>query len=155
MVLCIRDWLRNDAFNAQLPSDFLQAVTLLTSSGMYPVPILAGALEYPPWMHANTAIQINQPTRCNSFTSLLLDVYLQLNMFRASPRPSSWAYNWIMNLWFYRWSVVVGALLVVVSRPRPTTRLPATTNVCKTRGCNYSFCAPDDERCVARNMLSN
>ena len=33
-------------------------------------------------------------------------------------------------------------------------QLPATTNVCKTRGCNYSFWAPDDERCVARNMLS-
>ena len=34
-------------------------------------------------------------------------------------------------------------------------QLPATTNVCKTRGCNYSFCAPDDKRCVARNMLSH
>ena len=29
---------------------------------------------------------------------------------------------------------------------------PATKNVCKTRGCNYSFWAPDDEWCVARNM---
>jgi hypothetical protein len=36
-------------------------------------------------------VQINQPTKCNSFSSLLLDVYLQLNMFRASPRPSSGA----------------------------------------------------------------
>jgi len=36
-------------------------------------------------------IQINQPTRCNNFSSLLLDVYLQLNMFRASSRPSSGA----------------------------------------------------------------
>jgi len=35
--------------------------------------------------------QINQPTRCSSFSSLLLDVYVQLNMFRASSRPSSWA----------------------------------------------------------------
>jgi hypothetical protein len=36
--------------------------------------------------------QINQPTRCNKFWSLLLDVYsyVQLNMFRASSRPSSW-----------------------------------------------------------------
>jgi len=33
----------------------------------------------------------NQTTRCNSFSSLLLDVYLQLNMFRASSRPSSGA----------------------------------------------------------------
>jgi len=59
-------------------------------------------------------IQINQPTRCNSFTSLLLDVYVWLNMFRASPRPSSGAYNCISSLWFYRWCVVVAALLVVV-----------------------------------------
>ena len=35
--------------------------------------------------------QINQPTRCNKFSSLLLDVYsyIQLNMFRESSRPSS------------------------------------------------------------------
>jgi len=61
-----------------------------------------------------SAIQINQPTRCNSFTSLLLDVYVQLNMFRALPHPSSGAYNCINSLWFYSWSVVVTALLVVV-----------------------------------------
>ena len=36
-------------------------------------------------------IQINQPTRCNNLSSLLLDVYLQLNMFQVSPRPSSGA----------------------------------------------------------------
>jgi hypothetical protein len=34
-------------------------------------------------------------------------------------------------------------------------QLPATTNVCKARGCSYTFWAPDDERCVTRNMLSN
>jgi len=33
--------------------------------------------------------QINQPTRCNNFSSLLLDVYVQLNTFQASSRPSS------------------------------------------------------------------
>jgi hypothetical protein len=47
-------------------------------------------------------------------TSLLLDVYVWLNMFRALPRPSSGAYNCINSLWFYRWSVAVTALLVVV-----------------------------------------
>jgi hypothetical protein len=36
-------------------------------------------------------IQINQPTRCNSFSILLLVVYVQLKMFRASSRPSSGA----------------------------------------------------------------
>jgi hypothetical protein len=35
------------------------------------------------------SIQINQPTRCNNFSNLLLDVYVQLNMFRPSSRPSS------------------------------------------------------------------
>jgi len=59
-------------------------------------------------------IQINQPTRRNSFTSLLIDVYVWLNMFRAPFRPSSGAYNCTRSLWFYRWSVAVGALLVVV-----------------------------------------
>jgi hypothetical protein len=41
-------------------------------------------------VHHHT-IQINQPTRCNNFSSLLLEVYLQLNMFRESSRPSSGA----------------------------------------------------------------
>jgi hypothetical protein len=52
------------------------------------------------------SIQINQPTECNSFTSLLLDVYVWLNMFRAPLRPSSGEYNCTRSLWFYRWSVV-------------------------------------------------
>ena len=38
-------------------------------------------------VHHHT-IQINQPTRWKIFSSLLLDVYVQLNMFRASSRPS-------------------------------------------------------------------
>ena len=37
-------------------------------------------------VHHHT-IQINQQTRYNNFSSLLLDVYVQLNMFRASSRP--------------------------------------------------------------------
>ena len=45
---------------------------------------------------------------------LLLDVYVWLNMFGASSRPSSGAYNCINSLWFYLWSVVVATLLVVV-----------------------------------------
>jgi hypothetical protein len=59
-------------------------------------------------------IQINQPTRCKSFTSLLLDVYVWLNMFHAPLRPSSGAYKCTKSLWFYRWRVAVEALLVVV-----------------------------------------
>jgi len=61
-----------------------------------------------------SVIPIIQPTRCNSFTSLLLDVYVWLNMFRASPRPSSGAYNCTRSLWFYRWGEAAGALLVMV-----------------------------------------
>jgi len=41
-------------------------------------------------VHHHT-IHMNQPTRCNNFSSLLLDVYVQLNMFWASSRPSSGA----------------------------------------------------------------
>jgi hypothetical protein len=41
-------------------------------------------------VHYHT-FQINQPTRCNNFSSLLLDVHVQLNMFRAYSRPSSGA----------------------------------------------------------------
>jgi len=71
-------------------------------------------------MHHHT-IKINQPTRCNNFTSLLLYVYVWLNTFRAPLRPSSGAYNCTRSLWFYRWSVVGHGLM----RPRPTT-LPTT-----------------------------
>jgi hypothetical protein len=39
-------------------------------------------------VHHHT-FQIKQPARCNNFSSLLLDVYIQLIMFRASSRPSS------------------------------------------------------------------
>jgi hypothetical protein len=52
------------------------------------------------FMHHHT-IQINQPTRWNRFTSLLLDVYVWLNMFQVLLRPLSEAYNCISSLWFY------------------------------------------------------
>jgi hypothetical protein len=45
-------------------------------------------------------VQINQTTRCKSFTNLLLEVYVWLNTFRASPRPSSGAYNCTRSLLF-------------------------------------------------------
>jgi hypothetical protein len=64
--------------------------------------------------YCSYSIQINQPTRWKSFTSLLLDVYMWLNMFRVLHRSSSGANNCTSILWFYRWKVVVGALLVVV-----------------------------------------
>jgi len=57
-------------------------------------------------------IQIIQPTRCTSFSSLLLDVYVWLNMFRVSPCPSSGAFNCTRRS----------------SRPRPTTLQPLLSN---------------------------
>jgi hypothetical protein len=51
-------------------------------------------------------------------------------MFWALPHPSSGAYNYISSLWFYRWSVVVAALLVVVwsvITGQTTTNNAATT----------------------------
>jgi hypothetical protein len=78
-------------------------------------------------------IQINQPTRCNSFTSLLLDIYMWLNMFQAPLCPSSGAYKCTRSLWFYRWSVVVGASVFIspVIYNWPHQPLPSNG---KTRG---------------------
>jgi hypothetical protein len=39
----------------------------------------------------HVVIQISQPTRCKNVSSFLLDVYVQLNMFWVSSRPSSGA----------------------------------------------------------------
>jgi hypothetical protein len=36
-------------------------------------------------------------------------------MFRASPRPSSGAYNCTRSLWFYLWREAAGVLLVAVA----------------------------------------
>ena len=67
-------------------------------------------LLYTRGQHSYLLDSINQPTRCNSFTSLLLDVYAWLDMFRASPRPSSGAYNCTRSFWFYHWREAAGAL---------------------------------------------
>jgi hypothetical protein len=57
--------------------------------------------------------------------------------------------NCICSLWFY-----IRLWLPAAVKVEPWQQ-PVTTDVCKTRGCKYSFWAPDDERCVARNMLKN
>jgi hypothetical protein len=44
-------------------------------------------------VHHHT-IQINQPTRCNNFSSLLLDIYVQLNMFQAVDAVGHGRANW-------------------------------------------------------------
>jgi len=55
--------------------------------------------------------------------------FVSLNMFWAPPRPSSGAYNCINSLWFYRWSVVVAVLLVVVWPAGQTTTNNAATDL--------------------------
>jgi hypothetical protein len=55
--------------------------------------------------------------------------------------------NCIFSLLFY----IRLSLLAAVER----WQQPATTDVCKTRGCKFSFRAPDDEQCVTGKMLSN
>jgi hypothetical protein len=77
-------------------------------------------------------IQIIQPTSCDSFTNLLLDVYVWLNVFGASPRPSSGAYNCTRSLWFYCWREAAGALLVVVWQVKKTC-------ICIVPYIEYSF----------------
>jgi hypothetical protein len=56
-----------------------------------------------------------------------------LNMFRATHRPSSGAQNCNYSLWFY-----IHLWLPAAAMAQPSKWL-ATINVCKTRGCNYSF----------------
>jgi hypothetical protein len=95
-------------------------------------------------------IHINQRTRCNSFTSLLHDVYVWLNMFRAPPRPLSGAYNCISSLWF-------AALLVVVWQvtcQTTTNNAPTATLQRQNQKLVVQLYAPDDGRRGARNMLS-
>jgi hypothetical protein len=87
-------------------------------------------------MEKRNIIQIIQPTKCKNFTSLLLDVYAWLNMFRVSPRPSSEAYNCTKSLWFYMplerrgWSGV-GRGLPDHDQHRSNRFSPTA---CKTRG---------------------
>jgi hypothetical protein len=104
-----------------------------------------------------TLIQIIQSTRCKSFTSLLLDIYVWLNMFRASPCPSSVAHSCTRRLWFYRWREAVRALLVVVWQTCQTTtnNAPAAVLQRLNQRLLVQLYAPDDGRRDARNMSSD
>jgi hypothetical protein len=82
-------------------------------------------------MHHHT-IQITQPTRCSNFTSLLLDVYVWLNIFRAPPHHQERKNALGAS------GCTVGALLVVVCQTTtnnaPTTTLQPPRSNCRTRG---------------------
>jgi hypothetical protein len=100
------------------------------------------------------SIQINQPTRCNSFTSLLHDVHMWFNMFRASPRPLSGAHNCTRSLWFYHWKEAAGVLLVVVwpdhDQQRSSRFLPTVEPEAPSAVVCFWWWAGD-----AQNMLSH
>ena len=101
---------------------------------------------------------MNQPTRCNNFSSLLLDVYLQLNVFRASSRPSSGATTTAVAASGLPSELGDGSAVGRgrtgrPDRPRPTALLSPRCEG-KTRGCYCSCWASDDGREDARNTLS-
>jgi len=63
--------------------------------------------------------QINHQLDATVSPSLLFDIYLQLNMFRASSRPSSGAYKLQQQPLVYRRNVVVAVMMVVVGQAGP------------------------------------
>jgi hypothetical protein len=64
---------------------------------------------------SETWLQSNKLTnQIQQFYKFITWRFVSLNMFRVPPRPSPGAYNCINSFWFYRWNVVVAALLVVV-----------------------------------------
>ena len=70
-------------------------------------------------MHYNT-IQINQPTRCNNFSSLFYSMFMYSSTCFGRPH----AHHQVLNncsrsIWFYRWIVEVAVMLVVVGSDRP------------------------------------
>jgi hypothetical protein len=77
-------------------------------------------------MHHHT-IQINQPTRCNNFLSLLTFMYGSTCFGRPHAHHQE-LNNCSSSLWFYCWSVVVAVLLVMVEPfGLTTTNSTATT----------------------------
>jgi hypothetical protein len=64
-----------------------------------------------------------------------------------------WTIKKHWNNKFY-YTVASCLLFLYVGTTQPW-QLPATTDVCKTRSYNYSFWAPDYERCVAQSTLNN
>jgi hypothetical protein len=57
-----------------------------------------------------------------------------------------------MLYYFPQFTKLIFSWLFAMAEP---LQQPATKKVCKTRGCSYSFWAPDVGRCVTQNMLSN
>ena len=86
-------------------------------------------------------------TRCKNVSKFLLfHIYMKLDMFRATHRPSSGAYNCTGSLWFFIRGGLLDVQLVDVFRQSITVpenvhqlHVQTTFHVCKTRGCQCSF----------------
>jgi len=123
---CVKNDLLPQIYAGYLLHVMVALAAFVKGSGRYEGIVTTTIMIYEvrKFVHYHT-IQINQITRCNNFISLLFDVYVWLNMFRAPLCPSSRAFNRTNNLWFYRWRVAVAALLVMVCQT--TTNNAATT----------------------------
>ena len=67
---------------------------------------------------------------------LLFHIYMKLNMFQTTHRPSSGAYNCTGSLWFF----ISGRHTVAhCAWQRPPATRPTTFHKWKTRGCQCSF----------------
>jgi len=75
------------------------------------------------------SIQINQPTRCNNFSSSLSWHLFTAQHVSGVLTPNIRSYNCSSSLWFYRWSVVVAVLLVEVGPVNQPARPPEATTV--------------------------
>jgi len=75
---------------------------------------------------------------------LLFHIYMKLNMFRATHRPSSGAWNCTGSLWFFIRGrlfvhVVGGRCWAQCAQQRPPTTCTNNLPRIKTRGCQCSF----------------
>jgi len=95
-------------------------------------------------------ISYKEPTRCDRVVEFIIPTFLNCSTcFGRHTAHHQELQNYNCSLWFY-----IRFWLQAAAMAEPSQR-PATKNACKTGGCNYSFGAPDDGQCVARNMLSN
>jgi len=82
----------------------------------------------------NSHISWKEPTRCDRVVEFIIPVFL--NCSTCSGRHTTHHQelkNCNCSLWFY-----IRFWLPAAAMAQPSQR-PATINVCKTRGCNYSF----------------
>ena len=85
------------------------------------------------------------------YQNLLFHVYMKLNMIQATHRPSSGAQNCTSSLWF---CLCERLMDVEVAGRCPATSMSNSLSRMQNQRLLVQFWAPDDGRCVARNMLS-